>query len=125
MCPDTYGWAEALILWRDNQATNRPLVINLNTLDTLISAGDLDFDMGWGVRAGFGVRTCDRWAWEFGYFSVFDQNADESPHCADELYVPTIVQAQAIHPVREIDGGTHLAIGAAPQEFGRQPQARP
>ena len=88
MCPDTYGWAEALSLWRDNQATNRPLVINLNTLDTLISAGDLDFDMGWGVRAGFGVRTCDRWAWEFGYFSVFDQNADESVELADELALP-------------------------------------
>ena len=25
MCPCTYGWAEGLLLWRDNDATNRPV----------------------------------------------------------------------------------------------------
>ena len=49
-------------MWRDNQSTNRPLVINLNTQDTLIGTDDLNFDAGWGIRAGFGVRQCDRGA---------------------------------------------------------------
>jgi hypothetical protein len=56
LCPCTYGWADMLILWRDNDAANRPLVINLNTNNTLISTGDLYFDTVWGVRAGFVIR---------------------------------------------------------------------
>jgi hypothetical protein len=88
MCPCTYGWAEALIMWRDSDATNRPLVINLNTQETLISTGDLDFDTGWGLRAGFGVRPCDGWGWEFEYLGVFDQDAERSIELADELALP-------------------------------------
>ena len=88
MCPCTYGWAEGLLLWRDNQSTNRPIVINLNTQDTLISTNDLNFDSGWGIRAGFGIRRCDNWGWEFEYLGVFDQNAARSVELADELALP-------------------------------------
>jgi hypothetical protein len=87
MCPCTYGWAEGMLLWRDNDAGNRPLVINLNTQDTLISTGDLDFDAGWGIRAGFGCRQCDS-GWEFAYLGVFDQDASRSVELADELAIP-------------------------------------
>jgi hypothetical protein len=89
MCPCTYGWADMLILWRDNDATNRPLVINLNTGESLISTGDLGFDAGWGVRAGFGVRdACGCCGWEFGYLGVFGQDAERSVEAADELALP-------------------------------------
>src|SRR5689334_13326525 len=88
MCPCTYGWADALILWRDNDATNRPLVINLNSGQSLISTGDLGFDAGWGVRAGFGVRGCGCCGWEFDYLGIFDQNAGRSVELADELALP-------------------------------------
>ena len=88
MCPCTYGWAEGLMLWRDNQATNRPVVINLNTSDTLISTGDLDFDTGWGIRAGFGIHRSDSWGWEFEYLGLFDQEAARSVELADELALP-------------------------------------
>ena len=88
MCPCTYAWAEGLLMWRDNQSTNRPIVINLNTQDTLISTNDLNFDMGWGIRAGFGVRRCDDWGWEFEYLGIFDQSASRSVELADELALP-------------------------------------
>ena len=63
-------------------------MINLNTQETLISTGDLDFDTGWGIRAGFGVRPCDGWGWEFEYLGVFDQDAGRSIELADELALP-------------------------------------
>jgi hypothetical protein len=88
MCPCTYGWADALLLWRDNDATNRPLVINLNSGESLISTGDLGFDAGWGVRAGFGIRECGCCGFEFDYLGVFDQNAGRSVELADELALP-------------------------------------
>jgi Putative beta barrel porin-7 (BBP7) len=88
MCPCSYGWAEGLLLWRDNQSTNRPIVINLNTQDTLIAPDDLNFDSGWGIRAGFGIRRCDNLGWEFEYLGVFDQNAGRSVELADELALP-------------------------------------
>lgn len=89
MCPCTYGWADMLLLWRDNDATNRPLVTNLNTGESLISTGDLGFDAGWGVRSGFGVRdACGGGGWEFGYLGIFDQNAGRSVELADELALP-------------------------------------
>jgi hypothetical protein len=42
--PCSYVWAEGLILKRDNQAANRPLVLDLNTDEVLLTVGDLDFD---------------------------------------------------------------------------------
>src|SRR6476659_1932876 len=88
MCPCTYAWGEGLIMWRDNQSTNRPIVSNLNTQDTLIGTNDLNFDAGWGIRAGFGVRRCDNWGWEFEYLGLFDQSAGRSVELADELALP-------------------------------------
>ncbi len=88
MCPCTYTWAEGLLMWRDNQSTNRPIVINLNTQDTLIGTNDLNFDTGWGIRAGFGIHDCDNCGWEFEYLGLFDQSAARSVKLADELALP-------------------------------------
>src|SRR4029078_3744359 len=78
---------EGLLMWRDNQ-TNRPVVINLNTQETLIGTDDLNFDTGWGIRAGFGFRCCDDWGWEFEYLGLFDQSAERSVVLEDELALP-------------------------------------
>jgi hypothetical protein len=77
-----------MLLWRDNDSVNRPLVLNLNTQESLISTGDLDFDAGWGIRAGFGFRQCGSWGWEFEYLGVFDQDAGRSVELADGLAIP-------------------------------------
>ena len=77
-----------MLLWRDNDSGNRPLVTNLNTQDTLISTGDLNFDAGWGIRAGFGFRQCGSWGWEFEYLGVFNQDASRSVELPDGLAIP-------------------------------------
>ena len=63
---------------------NRPIVIDLNTQDTLIGTGDLNFDMGWGIRTGFGFRCCDNCGWEFEYLGLFDQDAARSIALSEE-----------------------------------------
>jgi hypothetical protein len=88
MCPCTYAWAEGLMLWRDNDAMGRAVVLDLNTGDALISADDPDFDMGGGVRAGFSIRRCSNWGWEFQYFGVFGQDDSEFVALADGLAIP-------------------------------------
>ena len=88
MCPCTYGWVEGLILWRNNQALNQPLVLNLNTEQTLLSARDLDFNAAGGVRAGFGIRDRCGIAWEFNYLGLFNQSASAFLAAPNELALP-------------------------------------
>jgi hypothetical protein len=90
MCPCTYAWAEALIVWRDNQAGDQPLVIEdpFGTADVLLRVGDLDFDSTGGVRAGVGFRTCCGPAWEFGYLGIFDHSASAVVAREDVLFLP-------------------------------------
>jgi len=88
LCPCHYAWAEGLILGRNNRGADRPLVLNLNTNDVLLSVGDLDFDWAGGVRAGYGVRLWDCWSVEFGYLGVFDQTASALIVLEDSLTLP-------------------------------------
>lgn len=88
MCPCTYGWVEGLILWRNNQAFDQPLVLNLNTDQTLLSTRDLDFNAAGGVRAGFGIRDGCGVAWEFNYLGLFNQSASAFIAVPDELALP-------------------------------------
>jgi len=62
LCPCRYSWAEALILDRDT--------------DSGLRRSDLfDFDVAGGLRIGYGYRTGNCTAYEFGYLGVFDQSA--------------------------------------------------
>jgi Putative beta barrel porin-7 (BBP7) len=88
LCPCNYVWAEALILSRDNQAHNRPLVLDLNTNEVLLSTDDLDFDWDGGLRVGYCTCISDRWRIEFGYLGVFDQSASADVELADSLMLP-------------------------------------
>jgi len=72
---------EGLILDRNNQSANQPLVLTQvgdDLFATLLSVGDLNPGVGGGVRALFGYRLHDCWALELGYLGVFDQSANAS-----------------------------------------------
>src|SRR5262245_28411899 len=88
LCPCNYVWAEALILGRDNQAHNRPLVLDLNTNDVLLSTDDVDFDWDGGLRIGYCARVSQCWSIELGYLGVFDQSASNDVELADSLMLP-------------------------------------
>jgi hypothetical protein len=88
LCPCSYFWAEGLILGRDNQSRGRPLALDLNTDEVLLSTGDSDFDWAGGLRVGYGTRICDCRSLEFGYLGVFDNSASDGVELADTLMLP-------------------------------------
>jgi hypothetical protein len=88
LCPCAYGWAEGLILSRDNRAEDDELVLDVDTDEELLEVGDLDFDATGGLRVGYGFRTHCGWGWEFGYLGVFDHSAKESVELDDGLMLP-------------------------------------
>jgi hypothetical protein len=75
MCPCTYGVVEALILQRNIAGSSIPLVVDAVTGDPLLSTNNLSFPFAGGLRAYFGHRFRDCWAWELGYFGVYGANA--------------------------------------------------
>jgi hypothetical protein len=88
LCPCGYVWAEALILDRNNRSANQALVLDLNTDEVLLSAGDLDFDWSGGLRVGYGSRLCHCWSWEAGYLGYFQNSADAGVALDDSLTLP-------------------------------------
>ena len=75
MCPCTYSVIEGLFMKRDPGHPNRTFLIDGNTLQSLVSSNDFDFDFDPGVRAWVGHRLGSCWAVEFGYLGVFDSRA--------------------------------------------------
>lgn len=73
----SYALTDALFWGRDNQATNRPLVVSEGTGQPLVTARDLQFPFSEGVRAFYGQRAPDRGGWEIGYFGVYGQSATQ------------------------------------------------
>lgn len=75
LCPCTYAVIEALVLERNVSGTPFPLAVDSTTGQTLASTNDLDFPFSGGLRAYVGHRFCGGWAWELGYFGLFDASA--------------------------------------------------
>jgi len=73
----TYALSEALIWGRDNQSVNRTLV-ETTAGDPLLTAQDLQFPFGGGVRAFYGRRNPDDAGWEIGYFGLYGQSASRA-----------------------------------------------
>lgn len=73
----SYAITEALIMGRDNQSANDPLIVESLTdpANVLLSGQDLQFPFGGGVRAFYGVRNPDQNGWEVGYFGLYGQSA--------------------------------------------------
>lgn len=75
MCPCQYAWVDGLILWRDNQGRNQPLVQDLTQTTTFLSTRDIDFGSAGGVRAGFGWRGRGPCGWELNYLGLYSPTA--------------------------------------------------
>jgi len=91
-CPSSpfFAKVEAIFLNRNNSVT-QPLVIDVNSGDTLLSTSDLGFDYEPGLRATIGLcRSPCSWcsAWEFTYLGVFDWNASSSVTGNNDLALP-------------------------------------
>jgi hypothetical protein len=80
MAPDWthYGYAEALIMGRDNQSFNRPLLVDAPGTTTFLSTQNLQFPFGGGARVFYGEVGCDCRGWEIGYFGLYNQVATAS-----------------------------------------------
>lgn len=73
-----YVIAEALAWQRNNQSDDVPLVTDTLTNETVLSVGDLDVPMGYGVRAFVGLRESDSWGCEAGYLGVYGMGTTRS-----------------------------------------------
>ncbi|MCE9631239.1 MAG: BBP7 family outer membrane beta-barrel protein [Planctomycetia bacterium] len=84
----SYGLTEALIMGRDNQAANQPLVVEVGNPDNVLLSGkDAQFPFGGGVRAFYGARNPDQAGWEIGYFGLYGQHADAATTIAPPLFL--------------------------------------
>ena len=66
-CPRAYAWADGLVLTRDNDSPNRPLVLDVNANEVVLTTCDLDFVWSGGLRSGYGHRLGDCWGAELVY----------------------------------------------------------
>jgi hypothetical protein len=73
--PQRYAFFDVLAFQRDNGATQRPLVNDVNTGDALLSTGDLAASTAIGSRFFLGERSGDGWGREAGYFGVYGMTA--------------------------------------------------
>lgn len=86
----SYGLTEALIMGRDNQAANQPLIVEVgNPGNVLLSGRDAQFPFGGGIRAFYGARNSDVAGWEMGYFGLYGQSAS----AATSIAPPQFLQA--------------------------------
>ena len=75
-----YGTLEAMFLRRTNDNFTQPMVVDVDSGNTLLSTDDFDFDYESGVRATLGLRApcgcCDS-ALEVTYLGAFDWDSSE------------------------------------------------
>ena len=83
----TYALTDALFWGRDNQATNRPLIVSVGDDTPLITARDLQFPVSEGVRAFYGRRDPSQGGWEIGYWGVWGQSASQFIATTDPNFV--------------------------------------
>ena len=86
--PVVYASAEALFLRRDNSSVDQPIVLDSGTTQTLISAGDLNFDTEAGVRFCLGRQLNDHLALEAGYFGLHEWSATATAVGSNNLRIP-------------------------------------
>ena len=71
----SYAVTEALVMGRDDQASNQPLIVESGMPDNvLLSTPDLQFPFGGGLRVFAGSRVPDAYGWEIGYFGLYGQS---------------------------------------------------
>lgn len=100
-----YAYAEALIMGRDNQSFNRPLIIDDVSNATLLSTQNLQFPFGPGVRTFYGQVGPDDRGWEVGYFGLYGQTAMATVAGDESLLLP-----RPLGPEMDPDGGDLATI---------------
>lgn len=70
-----YAFLDVLAFQRDNSATQRPLVNDVNTGLAVLSTGDLTASTAVGSRFFLGQRSGNGWGGEAGYFGVYGMTA--------------------------------------------------
>jgi hypothetical protein len=88
LCATSWVWAEGLVVSRDNSSSDAGLVLDLNTNEVQLTAGDLDFDWSGGFRLLYGFRNCAGWGWEIGYMGIHEQTAESEIQLEDSLRLP-------------------------------------
>ncbi|MCC7083959.1 MAG: BBP7 family outer membrane beta-barrel protein [Pirellulales bacterium] len=93
--PDFYGTADAMILTRNNDATNQAVVVQSGTGDTLFSTPDMGFVYEVGPSITLGYRPTPWDAWEVSYFGLTDWDSRQSLAGAGDLNLPGALGAAA------------------------------
>ena len=75
---EAYSLFDVLTLQRDNEAANRPLVVDATGGNPLLSVQDLNASTAMGARVFVGRRVDDSWGREAGYMGVYGMTAAQS-----------------------------------------------
>lgn len=88
-CGDSEAFAgvEVLALQRDNVGTDRPFVIDGDTLGTALGNSDVQFATAPGVRIFVGRHGAEQVGWELGYAGVYGMWADAAAYGPENLEV--------------------------------------
>ncbi|HEY2882255.1 MAG TPA: BBP7 family outer membrane beta-barrel protein [Pirellulales bacterium] len=87
--PDLYFSLDAMVLTRDNQGQNIPLVTSGGA--TALMSGDFDFDWRVGPYITAGYRPTKKDAWELTYFGLQDWNENETVTGAGNVALPGVI----------------------------------
>ena len=75
----SYALVESLVVGRDNQSADQPLISEVGAADNvLLATPALQFPFGGGLRAFVGRRAPDLHGWEIGYTGLYGQTASAS-----------------------------------------------
>ena len=88
LCPCNYIVVESLIMHRDNGSMSQPLVMDINSQETLLSTTDLTPNTGAGFRIIAGHRINECYGIELGYFKLFGMGDDMSVVRNDSIMMP-------------------------------------
>jgi hypothetical protein len=86
--PDLYFTVDAMILTRNNQATDQAVITQTGTGDTLLSTEDFGFAYEVGPSITLGYRPTPWDAWEVSYFGAMDWDTRQSLVGAGDLNLP-------------------------------------
>ena len=84
---EAYAVFDVLFMQRDNTANDGPLVIDGDTLGTVVASSGLQFPTAPGIRAAYGQHGPGAAGWEFGYLGVYGMFADAAAAGSGNLEV--------------------------------------
>ena len=101
-----YVQVEALLMERDNQNANQPVVLDDASQAVLFSTGDLNFNGAAGPRILLGLAFDDVSALELSYFGVFDWTGGATIRGSNSLDIPP----DLVVPATDFDNADVMSI---------------